>query len=451
MKTRSLIALVVAGIVLITGLIAAISCAGYCPDTHWQIVQSVSGVVKVHDKSGWYYKGFATVWEYPRAYITVYSVKDEADTGTKADPVGITFNDAGTAKIGAIIRFATPTSDEKRRLFHRDFSGRMENCRMSIKAYLVQCCKATSPLMSSSEHQSARKSEFANLVENQLVGGLYRMRRIRKEVPGMFDDQGKPLMVDATDIILDEDGLPLIERTSPLAEYDIIVRQFSIMDTDYDPETRKQFAAKKDAFLAAEKSKAQQEQEFQQRLMVVERGLREKAEAEATANVAKAKATIAAELKVAVEQQAKLEAETKANKALAVAQIEKEEAETRANRDLEVARIEAQAALERKKAIIAIAEGREKAIILSGAMTELQGYQIDAEVKKAQVVAEALAQIRVPGVMFMGGAGDGGAGGDALTTNLINLKLLEATGILDMTNVRRTNVAARPNNNPGNN
>jgi len=102
------------------------------------------------------------------------------------------------------------------------------------------------------------------------------------------------------------------------------------------------------------------------------------------------------------------------------------------------AQIKALEAAEEKKATILRAQGRKEAIQLSGDITELEAAQINAEVEKARVVAEALAKIKVPNVMFIGGTGDGA--GNGLTENLINLRLMEATGIFDKTNINKSKV-----------
>ena len=107
-----------------------------------------------------------------------------------------------------------------------------------------------------------------------------------------------PITVFATEIVNDTNNNPIIDQPSPLFEYGMGVLQFSIEGTKYDEETERQFAAKKKSFLAAEKSKAEREQEVQQRLMIIEKGLREKAEVEAEANKVKAKAIIEAQQKV---------------------------------------------------------------------------------------------------------------------------------------------------------
>jgi regulator of protease activity HflC (stomatin/prohibitin superfamily) len=402
---------------------------------NWQIYQHVGGKVDVIDEPGWYLKLFGKVWTYPRYMEAQYN--DDPDVGRKAkESVRATFNDGGTADISTYVKFATPTTEEERKEFHRQFSGNIENARTSVKAHLNQCIKAASPLMSSSENQSARKAEYAQICESMLRDGLYKMRKVEKELKDRYDEQGKPVTVWATEILLDESGVPQIERESPLSGYGIGIMQFSVTATDYDGETRKQFAAKKEAFLYAEQAKAERERQVQERLKTIEQKLAEKAEIEGEAEKEKAKQTIEAEMRVAVEQQQKLEEETRANKLLEVAKIEKMEAETRANKDLEVAKIQANAALERKKAVIAEAEAKQKAIELSGEITNLEAYIIDAEVSKAEKVAQAIAKINVPRVMISGAGGiggEGGAGGMNMMENILALLLLDKGDFINLT------------------
>ena len=229
----------------------------------------------------------------------------------------------------------------------------------------------------------------------------------------------------------------IIVSASPIVkDFGMTVVQFSVTGTSYDSSTRKQFAAKKASFLLTEQAKADREKETQERLMIVERGLREKAEATAKGNVAMATAVIAAELKANVALQTKIEAETKASQLLSVAELDKKTLLMGESAKFEQAVIQAQTAEELKKAMIAKAQGRKEAIELSGDITELEEALIAAEVNKARVVAEALAKINVPSTMIFGGEGGNGN----ITESLIQLKLMEATGILDKTDVNKTQV-----------
>ena len=442
MSPKQIGALIVTLLIVVIGLATIYGCIGKNDDQNWQIVQSLGGEITVRDEPGFYWKGFSTVWTYPRYMEFVYT-DNPKEGDEKKESIRVTFNDGGTAQVSCLIRIQTPVLPQDRKEFHRQFANSKEAIKASVKAHLSNSLKAASPLMSASEHQAARKAEFSQIVENQLSRGLYEMRKVEKELKDRFDESGKPVTVYATEAVLSPEGTPLIAQPSPLTEdYKMIITQFSVTDTDYDPEILRQFAAKKQSFLLAEQSKAEREQAVQERLKIMEQGLRNKAEAEAIANVEKAKAVIAAQQKAEVALQTKKEAETKANQLLEVAKIEKEEALTKASKEFEVAEIRAKAAEQLKLAIIAEAEGKQKAIELSGEITNLEQALIDAEVKKAQVIADGIRDMQVPGVMFIGGSGAEG-NGDAIMTNMINLRLLESTGLLEMTNAKASAVSAK--------
>lgn len=442
--SKRMISAIIGGVVaLVIILVLMTGIMKHNDDQNWQIVQSVTGKITVRDEGGYYPTFFATVWTYPRYCDFRYN--DDPDEGDDVDErIRVTFNDGGTAQVGCFVRISTPTIMGDRKEFHRQFGGSMENVKAATKAHLTNCLKSTAPLMSSTEHQSARKAEFSQYTEDQLRDGLYESRKVEKELKDRFDEQGNPITVFATEIVTAADGKEIIAQASPLTtKFKIGIDQFSVTGTDYDPEILKQFAAKKQSFLLAEQSKAEREQMVQERLMIQEQGLRDKTEAEATANVEKAKAVIAAEQKAEVALQTKKEAETKASQLLEVAKIEKEEALTQASKEFEVAEILAKAAEQKKLAVIAEAEGKKEAIDLSGEITNLEEMLLQTEVKKAQVIADAIAKINMPAFMAIGGGGSEGASGDEMTKNLINIKLLLETGVLDAAKIAPQSVNAK--------
>jgi uncharacterized membrane protein YqiK len=244
------------------------------------------------------------------------------------------------------------------------------------------------------------------------------MKQVRKVLEDRVDEHGEPVSVPATEIIIGSDGRPVIAKQSPItAKYKMVITQFSIKRTNYDPETLLQFAAKKTQFLNAETSKSEREAMVQEALKIEAEGLKDKAQAEATANVLKATAVIAAEQKAEVALQVKVEAETKAQMALSVTTTQKEEAQIK----LDMAKLDAQA-------IIELAKAEQEKIRLAGALTELEQALIDAKVQMADAVSKNLAQIPVPAIVM----GGGGAGGASQMENLINIKLMTDSGIMKM-------------------
>lgn len=395
-------------------------------DTEWQAVQYLDGEVEIKESAGIYIALFPKVTEYPRNATYEFTGKQfEDDTD---DSIRVTFNDGGMAQISTVLRVSTPATKEQKREFHRQFNGSEKNIESAIWAHLSNVIKATGPIMSASENQTARKSEFNSVVQDQMNDGLYQMKRVMVELD-QVDEKGNKIRVAATEIQKDTQGKPLVGQQSPLALYGVTVTQLSITETEYDEQTKKQFETKKAAFLKAESAKAEREGEVQQRLMIEEKGRRELAETTAASNLIKEKATIEADKEKEV-------AETNAARELAVAQLTKAQAETLAAQKLEVAKLDRQAAEEEAKKILTLAAAEKERIALAGAITEHDRITLEVQRETAIGVANALSKINVPQVTISGSQGDGNQQAD-----LINLLLLKHNGLLD---AMKTPSASKP-------
>lgn len=434
MSMKSGIAIAIVCLVVV-GLVAIfVGTAERNDNQNWQILQSVFGKVSVINEAGWYPKWFGKVWTYPR-YLEYRWNADPKEGEAADESIRVTFNDGGTAQVSAFVRAETPVTDEARKTFHQQFAGDLNAVKGAIRAHLSNCSKASAPLMSASENQASRKSEFSQVIEEQLSGGLYEMRRVERALPDRLDEKGKPVMVGATEIQRDNEGKAIIAVPSPLKGYHVSVTQFSVTDIDYDEATRKQFAAKKESYLAAEQSKAQREQEVQARLMIIEKFLKEKAEVEGEANKVKAKAVIEAQQKADVATQIKVEQETQAQMRQSVAAISKQEEQAK----LEAAQLAAQR-------IKVTAEAEKQAIELAGKMTEVEQYKLDNDVKKIEALAKYLPQLQMPSVIMNGSNGNGQGG--STTDNLINITLMRELGLMDSANVNKSSVKDRINRQP---
>ncbi|MCD6436476.1 MAG: hypothetical protein J7L15_08890 [Clostridiales bacterium] len=440
MSTKAIVLCVVAVFSLITGVFVVKAAMGVCDAQEWIVVQPIMGDVRIQENPGPYWKGFAKTWAYARNIEFRYN-DDPKDGDEEDERIDVTFNDGGMAKIGTYIRLQTPLVQADRISFHEQFGGIHDNVKASIKSFMIDCMKSTAPLMSASENQSARKSEFRQLVLDQMKKGLYDMNLEEVVKKDTTDVTGEAITLFKTSIRL-VDGKPIITTESPITKrFKMEVVQFSVTGTNYDPATLEQFSAKKELFLGAEQAKAQRSKEVQERLMIEEKGKREKAEAEAAANVIMATAVIAAEQKANVALQTKIEAETKAAQMLSVAELDKATLLMAESAIYEQAEIKARTALKLKEAMIATAEGKKQAIELSGDITELEQAMIDAEVEKARVVAEALSQIKVPSTMIINGSAN--EGGTSVTEHLINIKLMESAGLFDKINIDKSEVKKR--------
>src|SRR4051812_30126115 len=181
--------LIAVAVFLFVGIFAAIGLTGKNNDQDWQVKQSLGGDVEIVGKPGYYYKGFSTVWTYPKYVQFEYLEKDKRGD----ESVGVIFNDGSSAKFSTMIRLATPSSDVARRNFHQQFKADEEAIARAVRSHLINCLRSTGPLMSASEHQTARKAEFNQVVQDQLTAGLYEMRRVNKVLEGQVDANNKPI------------------------------------------------------------------------------------------------------------------------------------------------------------------------------------------------------------------------------------------------------------------
>ncbi len=380
-------------------------------DQAWLVVQYPWGNVTVIDTAGWYMKAGGNHWTYPRNWQVEY----DNEYAFK-----VVFNDGGSATMNAMVRFSSPITIDGKRRFHQLFGGNEAAVEAAVWAHLSDAMKSSGPVMSASEHQSARRGEFTSLVQDQLQKGLFEMRRVSKTLQDQFDDKGKPITVYATEVVFEGNGSnQKIARPSPLTDFGLIITQFSITDVTYDDQTQRQFAQKKEAFLAAEGSKAQREKEVQERLMVEERGRREKAETESLALREKAKAVINAQQQKEVE-------ETNAARKLAVAQLTKQEVETVAMQELEVARLAKERSKEEAETQILLASAREKALKMGGAISERDLILAEIERDKCIGVAKELSRIAVPQFIISGGE----PGKGNVNDSLMNMLLLKQLGVI---------------------
>lgn len=410
-------------ICLAVGVLAVIPLfMGNNTDQSWLVIQYPWGQVKVIDTAGWYLRCGSSYWSYPRNWQVEY----DQEFSFK-----VVFNDGGSAIMTAMVRFASPLTVDGKRNFHQLFGGNEDAVESAVWAHLSDAMKSSGPVMSASEHQSSRRGEFTALVQDQMQKGLFEMKRVSRQLLDQFDDKGKAITVYATEVVFDEEtGMQKIARPSPLTDFGIVITQFSITDVTYDDQTQRQFAQKKEAFLSAEGSKAQREKEVQERLMVEERGRREKAESESIALRKKAEEVInaqrekeVAELKA---QKEKIVAETNAAKELAVAEYAKQEAETKARQELECAKLAKERAQQDAESQIILASAREQALKLGGAISEKDLLLAEVERDKAIGVAHELAQIQVP-QFIISSAGSEGAD---INGAMINMLLMRQLGVL---------------------
>lgn len=445
LSVRSVVAIAAAVVFGFIALYLVFGSIGYNHSENYQVRQTIGGDLVVVDAPGYYLNWWARTTEYPR-YVEYSYTADHRSASPTDESIRVTFNDGGTAQVDAYVKLKLPIEEKSRIEFHRIFRGSNVSIRDAVEAHLINCVKAAGPIMSSTENQAARKSEFNTIIEQMLADGLFVMRRqvvtleeavidntknkgTAEGVSGQENTIAQPIRVVATEVVTDpKTGTPKIASDSPLKRYGMVIEQFSIMDTNYDAKTLEQFAAKKHSFLLAEQAKAEQQRAVQEKLRIRAEGESKVEEIKQEGEKTKMAALVKAEQEAEVAELAKTKAVTEAQQKVEVAKKSQEEALTKK----EIAAIDAETAELQKKAEISAAEAKQKTLEIGGGLSEEQKLLATLRKERDIGVASALAAIKTPNVVFGGGGHEGAPGGEGgLQSNLINLMLLKSMGIMD--------------------
>lgn len=396
---------------------------GQNDDQDWQVLQGLGGKMSVRTDSGIYQKKFASAWTYPKVQ-KVYFSSDVREGSAQDDSCKVVFSDKGTASFSTMVLYRSPYMLAGLSIPDIDANGKQpKGLKEGAVANFHRLCKGDIRIADSTV--LARIKEYSRIT----ASGYNASQAV--------DNQAEFIAAIRT----------ALKNDKTLIAYGIDVEDVMLSDIVFDDPTLIQFTIQQTAILASKNAEAKKVQFDMEKLETeadyAKQIAKVKGEAEKTmmTQVTDAKrdkelAEIKAEKLVRVAEFTKQEADIVASKKLSVAVIAKKTLLMEASAKFEQAEIMAVTAVEKKKAMIAEAEGRKEAIELSGAITELEQAQIQAEVDKAKYVAEALAKINVPQTMIFAGGESGGS----VTEQLINIRLMEASSLFDKIDVNKTTV-----------
>ncbi|UEM08115.1 hypothetical protein JL101_035550 (plasmid) [Skermanella rosea] len=346
---------------LVVGLLASqlfqTNNAGYV-----QVKQAAgSGQMSVRTQPGVYLKMFADIHE--------YRISDVYDFNAEDERIPVRFNDASTAFVSGQIKFRLPMTEQDILNIHQDFRSFEAVQSDLVRQVVAASLKQSATHFGAEEVYSTRRSDFINLVNEQIKNGIYATEyeeRWRK------DEDGNSFIERLVKVRLREDGKPFIAEPSTFDRYNVELVQLVINDIDFDEKTDELIAKRKEAEQEQVVAKANAERAKQDAITAQERGKANVAQAEAESLVEKKRAVIAAE------------------------------------KEREVAEEQALKAEEEKKAIIARgeAEARANALKVSAGLTPQEKAQFAKET--AIGVAAELAKVKLPGLMVIGGQGQSG-------------------------------------------
>ena len=343
---------------------------------YYQVKQAaMSGDMSVRSVPGMYSQMFGKIWDYKISDMNYFSTSDlDGGDGEAAAPIKVRFNDGGTALISGSIKFKLSLKEDNQLELHEDFKSFSAVQADLVRQTLTEALMQSATLMKAEESYSTRRSEFTTLAEEQIKYGIYET--ISEELI-KTNAEGTEFLVTEVRVKTDDNGKPVIRKSSPFVRYDIQVLQFVIKDIDFDETIDNLIAKKKEAEQQRIVAQANAEKAKQDAITAEEQGKARIATATANAEVEKATEVTNAEKASAV-------AEIKAKQEVLVAELNEKKANANAR-----------ALLAEKKA-----DAEANALLVRAGLTPEQKANIAKET--AIGVAAELAKTQFPQIMNFG-------------------------------------------------
>lgn len=356
------------------------------------VITSPSGSVSVYETPGWHWQGFGSAVHYNRR--GTFSFSELRDQGQPIDEsMEMRFNDSGTSKLSGVLNYELTSNVEQIKELHSQYLTAEAVEKQLIRSFLQMAVFNTGGLLSSTESYSSSRGYMIELIQKQLVDGIYATDgTLTREKDGL----GFERTITKIQIRKDkETGDYVISTPSPFKKFGIVVQSLNINGIKYDEKVNGQIQAQLDATIKVQTAIAEAKKAEQDKITAEQKGLADKAVAEATANVELAKATIEAEQKKVV--------------ALTEAEQRKEVSELA----LETAKLDAQAVVEKGKAD---AEARKLVLEADNALEK----RLEAYTKVQEAWALAYSNSKQPHAPLVKmGSGDGSEKNSA--TSLLEL------------------------------
>jgi hypothetical protein len=354
---------------------------------YYQIKQSFpKGIMSERNAPGYYGQWLDKLTTYKISEEIALSSDDlDGGDGAEAQAVRVQFPD-GYADIDIVVQYILSTESTNQQELHRLYGSNVA-VKSMIRQQIIEAFQNTGSLFNSGDAYADRRSDFISTAKDQVVDGLY-MPMVTVETITNKDNTTRTKKHYT--VKLDNNGFPIIKKESTIASFGITFTQFNVKDMKFDPKLMALIDAKKDA---------------------------QKAEQDAITAKAAGDAKIATER--ATQEIEKIKQVTIAQKNKEVAVLDanrKYEVEVRlAEKAFETERLAALKALETAKKIEA--EGMAKAnanrALVAAGLTPLERANIDKDT--AIGVAREIAKVNLPGMMIIGGDGQGGTPVDPFT------------------------------------
>ncbi len=403
-------------------------------DEDLQVCEYPWGEARFVNSAGMYLQLFGNVTTYPRNIDM--SLDAEVDPKNPST-IRVTFSDAGNGWTSHALKITLPSDETRFFAMHRNFGATgVEGIKHAVFQHLATALKNTGPMMTASEFQMQSQQMFYATVRDQLEKALYQFETIEQTVRRKVDEKtakqlhqfsgGEEDTVVTTRVKIDpKTQKPVTIADSPLLEYGFTIVQYSMTETEFDPDTKAQIDKRRDAYQLAEQMKASVTKANQETLQAVEAGKAAVAKVEAEAKKDLRQKVIAAEQEVGVATEAQKQAVNVAEQTLATAEQAKLEAQQLfVNSKIELQKAEAAAAK-----TLAEAMAKKAGLEQGGALAAVTQLRAEEAAKRRTALAGGAAKMPSPKNLIVVPKKDG-AGGSGGIEALMQMWMMRQSGMV---------------------
>ena len=293
---KAIPALIVIGILFAVVMFAAGSVFENLEAENVMVIQApFSGKLTWYVTPGWKWQWFGS--------ITKYKKRDELDFRWYPEPgknraIKIRFNDGGHADVGGAISWEMPDDEKHLTALHVRYGSHEKIESQLIKAIVEKTIFMTGPLMTSTESYAARRNDLLNLIDDQIVRGIFKTEVTQERQKDVMTGADKTVSV--VKLVKDDKGMFARQDDPPLDEFKIRTFNLVINNIKYDPMVEKQIEQQQTAIMQVQTAIARAKESEQEAISAEKKGQAEAAKAKWEQEVIKAKEVTKGEMLVKV-------------------------------------------------------------------------------------------------------------------------------------------------------
>jgi len=232
------------------------------------VTQSIAGELGTYTNPGWKFTLGSSTTMYPLrsdySFGTCVDVTKEVEENGKhiskqvpecTGGLVIRFADGGHATLYGSVSWEVPLDHAGIVKMHKAFHGAEEVSAKAVAKSIESAAYFSGPTMTSLESAAGRRNELLQILNDQILNGVYKTISDNVEVPDPINPKEMKKVV-MTRIVLDERGVPVRSQKSYVSEFGIRMLPLSVSRLVYDDAVERQIKSQQESINQVQLAKA---------------------------------------------------------------------------------------------------------------------------------------------------------------------------------------------------